>query len=168
MDGEAYFEVVKNVDKLFIVHTRRGNVRVLGTKFNVFNYSDKPLFETTLLQGAVEVDCGEKAGKVILSSNEQAVMSAGKMFKRSVKRENFLLWKEGLLNFDNERLSDIILLLESYYDVKFIVQNRRCRDERFTAKFRLGDDIKVVMDALGNTGRLSYKRSVDNKIVYIQ
>jgi hypothetical protein len=39
---------------------------------------------------------------------------------------------------------------------------------RFTAKFRVGDDIKVILDALINTGRFSYKLSVDNKIVYIQ
>lgn len=168
LDGEAYLEVAKDEDKPFILHTSRGDVRVLGTKFNVFNYSDKPLFETTLLQGAVEVDCGAKGGKLYLSPNEQVVLNDGKMLKRTVKEDEFLLWNEGLLYFDNQFLSYIILRLESYYDVKFVVQNRNCLKGRFTAKFRVGDDIKVILDALINTGRFSYKLSVDNKIVYIQ
>ena len=168
LDGEAYLEVAKDEDKPFVLHTSRGDVRVLGTKFNVFNYSDKPLFETTLLQGAVEVDCGAKGGKLHLSPNEQVVLNDGKMLKRTVKEDEFLLWNEGLLYFDNQLLSYIILRLESYYDVKFVVQNRNCLKGRFTAKFRVGDDIKVILDALINTGRFSYKLSVDNKIVYIQ
>ena len=168
LDGEAYLEVAKDEGKPFVLHTSRGDVRVLGTKFNVFNYSDKPLFETTLLQGAVEVDCGAKGGKLHLSPNEQVVLNDGKMFKRIIKGDEFLLWNDGLLYFDNQLLSYIILRLESYYDVKFVVQNRNCLRGRFTAKFRVGDDIKIILDALINTGRFSYKLSVDNKIVYIQ
>lgn len=120
------------------------------------------------MQGAVEVDCGAKGGKLHLSPNEQVVLNDGKMLKRTVKEDEFLLWNEGLLYFDNQLLSYIILRLESYYDVKFVVQNRNCLKGRFTAKFRVGDDIKVILDALINTGRFSYKLSVDNKIVYIQ
>ena len=168
LDGEAYLEVAKDEGKPFVLHTSRGDVRVLGTKFNVFNYSDKPLFETTLLQGAVEVDCGAKGGKLHLSPNEQVVLNDGKMFKRIIKGDEFLLWNDGLLYFDNQLLSYIILRLESYYDVKFVVQNRNCLRGRFTAKFRVGDDIRIILDALINTGRFSYKLSVDNKIVYIQ
>ena len=168
LDGEAYLEVAKDEGKPFVLHTSRGDVRVLGTKFNVFNYSDKPLFETTLLQGAVEVDCGIKGGKLYLSSNEQAVLNDGTIFKRSVKGDELLLWNEGVLYFDNQLLSDIILRLESYYDVKFVVQNINRLKGRFTAKFRVGDDIRTILDALINTGRFSYKLSVDNKIVYIQ
>lgn len=169
LDGEAYLEVAKNERKPFVLHTSRGDVCVLGTKFNVFNYSDKPLFETTLLQGSVEIVCRVKeGGKLRLSSNEQAVLSDGKMFKRTVKEDEFLLWNDGLLNFDNQPLSYIILRLESYYDVKFVVHNRDCLDKRFTAKFRVDDDINVILDALINTGRFSYKQSVENKIIYIQ
>lgn len=73
-----------------------------------------------------------------------------------------------MLYFDNQLLSDIILRLESYYDVKFVVQNINRLKGRFTAKFRVGDDIRTILDALINTGRFSYKLSVDNKIVYIQ
>lgn len=168
LDGEAYLEVVKDTSKPFVLHTSRGDVRVLGTKFNVFAYSDKQLFETTLFQGAVEVDCGAKGGKLYLSPNEQAVLNDGKIFKKSVRGDEQLLWNAGVLYFDNQSLNDIILRLESYYDVKFVVQNRNRLEGGFTAKFRVGDDIKVILDALIKTRRFSYKLSVDNKIVYIQ
>ncbi|HEY4155290.1 MAG TPA: FecR family protein, partial [Puia sp.] len=38
LEGEAFFDVVKEVDHPFIVHTSAINVRVLGTAFNVKSY----------------------------------------------------------------------------------------------------------------------------------
>ena len=165
LDGEAYFEVAKNTKKTFIVTTSRGNVQVLGTKFNVFNYSDKPFFETTLFQGSVEVYRGSE--KMRLSPNERAVITDGKLLKQSIVSHELQLWHEGVLAFENQSLNDIILRLESYYDVKFVVQEQAHMQERFTAKFYMDDDLGMIMNALSNTGKFSYRESVDGKVIYI-
>ena len=40
LEGEAYFEVIKNKKVPFKVHTNELDVKVLGTKFNFRNYED--------------------------------------------------------------------------------------------------------------------------------
>ena len=49
------------------------DVKVLGTKFNVFAYSESPRFETDLVEGSVQVyDREDQENNVILSPNEKA------------------------------------------------------------------------------------------------
>ncbi|WP_431292627.1 FecR family protein [Pedobacter sp. P26] len=60
LQGEAYFEVVHNPNKPFIVDFDGSNVKVLGTHFNICAYGDGEIPRTTLLQGSVEVSKGDR------------------------------------------------------------------------------------------------------------
>ena len=73
LDGEGYFSVAKDAKHPFIVQTKKYDVKVLGTKFNVFAYSESPRFETDLVEGSVQVyDREDQENNVILSPNEKA------------------------------------------------------------------------------------------------
>ena len=50
LEGEAYFEVKKDRQHPFIVHTSRGSVKVLGTGFNVRDYQEEAKVVTTLVE----------------------------------------------------------------------------------------------------------------------
>ena len=70
LEGEAYFEVVENIEKPFIVRMNEYNVRVTGTQFNVRNYLSENL-ATTLVEGSVQI---ERMGKINkLRPGQQAV-----------------------------------------------------------------------------------------------
>ena len=43
LKGEAYFEVVKNAEAPFVVKTDLGDIKVLGTQFNVKCYPEEPV-----------------------------------------------------------------------------------------------------------------------------
>ena len=49
------FKVSSNIKQPFIVGTNRCNIRVLGTEFNVLAYEKDSIWETALLEGAVEI-----------------------------------------------------------------------------------------------------------------
>jgi ferric-dicitrate binding protein FerR (iron transport regulator) len=55
LEGEAYFEVVRNETLPFLVKASKTIVRVLGTSFNVKAYPDENFIETTVIQGKVKV-----------------------------------------------------------------------------------------------------------------
>ena len=55
LTGEAYFDVIANPKKPFIVSTENIDVKVYGTTFNVMSYSDENITEVTLEKGKVEV-----------------------------------------------------------------------------------------------------------------
>ena len=55
LEGEAFFDVVKQTERPFIVHTSGIDIKVLGTAFNVKSYPEDKNVETTLYRGSVEV-----------------------------------------------------------------------------------------------------------------
>lgn len=56
LEGEGYFKVAKDASRPFIVKTLYLSVRALGTEFNVKAYSDDKTIETTLVEGAVNIE----------------------------------------------------------------------------------------------------------------
>ncbi len=55
LSGEAYFNVSKNPEKPFIIHTEQMDVKVLGTVFNVKAYPEDETTETALISGSVAI-----------------------------------------------------------------------------------------------------------------
>ena len=77
LEGEAFFDVVKDANRPFIVHADMINVKVLGTAFTVKSYPQDETMETTLLRGAIEVTRGDNPStpRIILKPNEKLILS---------------------------------------------------------------------------------------------
>ncbi|HEX3165752.1 MAG TPA: FecR family protein, partial [Chitinophagaceae bacterium] len=72
LNGEAYFDVTKNADKPFIIHTKKMDVKVIGTVFNVRSYNYEKTAEASLIRGSIEVTLKDrKDQKIILKPNEK-------------------------------------------------------------------------------------------------
>src|SRR6187401_2548064 len=72
LSGEAYFDVTKNAAKPFIIHTKKMDVKVIGTAFNVRSYSNEKTAEASLIRGSIEVSLKDrKDQKFILKPNEK-------------------------------------------------------------------------------------------------
>ncbi|HRN55930.1 MAG TPA: DUF4974 domain-containing protein [Agriterribacter sp.] len=77
LEGEAFFDVVKDSSRPFIVHTSGIDIKVLGTSFNVKAYADDATIETTLIRGMIEVLAKNDPSSpgIILHPNEKLVFS---------------------------------------------------------------------------------------------
>lgn len=77
LEGEAFFDVVKQPDRPFIVHTSGIDIKVLGTAFNVKSYPEEDSVETTLYRGSVKVFREEDSEKkaIQLKPNEKLILA---------------------------------------------------------------------------------------------
>ncbi len=77
LEGEAYFDVVKDPFHPFIVHTSGIDIKVLGTAFNVKAYDAEPTIEATLIHGMIEVGKTNQpdAPRVILKPHEKLIFN---------------------------------------------------------------------------------------------
>lgn len=73
--GEAYFDVVKNKEKPFVIHTAKMDIKVLGTAFNVKCYPGEKTTETSLVRGSIEVTLKDRQEKIMLKPNEKLVIN---------------------------------------------------------------------------------------------
>ncbi len=116
LTGEAYFEVVRNTEKPFIVKTRAMSVMVTGTQFNVMAYSDEKYTATTLVEGSVNVS--NNNSNMVLKPGEQVVSNQGaKLSKNIVDVEQNIAWKNGLFQFSNSDIRTVMNQISRWYDV---------------------------------------------------
>ena len=128
--GEAYFKVAKDAEHPFIIQTDDMKTRVLGTEFNVRNYSVTDS-HVTLIEGNVEV-CNNKGGDYIrITPGEDAHLQPDGAFALTeVDVDAYIYWKEGFFYFDNVSLLDIMQSLGRWYNVTILFENRAAMNYR--------------------------------------
>lgn len=147
LDGEAYFEVAKNKDIPFYVHTEMNKVKVVGTSFNVCAYRGSKEFGTTLVEGIVDI-YPANSNQIItrLQKDEVFLNEDGKCKKTTLPSYEYLRWKEGLYCFDDAPFNGILGRLEKYYNVKITVASPELLNYgSFTGKFREQDGIEHIL-----------------------
>lgn len=169
LDGQAYFDVTKNPKKPFIVQTRKYDVEVIGTKFDVDAYSDKDQFETALMQGSVKlVSVGNPEKTLMLKPDCKAFLENGELKVKPLDDYNVYRWKEGLLCFTNETFDAIMKDFEKYFEVKIEVSNKEISKYYFTGKFRQTDGIDYALRVLQRDIQFTYTRDDENRIIYVK
>lgn len=129
LEGEAFFEVVKNDRQPFIVESAAIKTMVLGTSFNVRAYRGQDI-EITVATGKVQVETlsrstSENDGLVLLTPNQQAVYSFERngIIQSTVDVRKFLAWNSKEIILENTPMKDVIFMLEKRFDQKIIIEN---------------------------------------------
>lgn len=162
LDGEGFFDVTHNKSKPFIVNTGKYDVKVWGTKFNLIAYSWKKNFETSLLEGSVEVLKEGSSKGILLKPNEQVKLKNNQLVISPVNDMDQFLWREGIISFDNATFTELINKLELYFDFQIEVRNTQALNYRFTGKFRMKDGIEHILKVLQIKNKFSYH--IDEKL----
>lgn len=165
LEGEAYFDVKRNEQIPFLVKTPKMNVRVLGTEFNVSAYAEEAGFEVALLEGSVELETDDQTAIYQMQPGEQVRYVDGKYESNPIEELDYFKWKEGLICFRNQPISEIVEKLSLYFDVQIEVLNPDLLNEYYTGKFRTKDGVEQVLKVLQLEHHFQYEKDNEqNKI----
>lgn len=158
LDGEGYFSVTKDAQRPFIVKTQNYDIKVLGTKFNVFAYSESSRFEADLVEGSVQVySRSNQEDNLILAPNEKAYLENNRLLKASHVFSNEEYLKNGIFSFTGVPFSEILNYLSLWYNVKFELKNASSLNHKVSGKFRQSDEVKDILKALQGVHRFNYR-----------
>lgn len=149
----------------FVVQTHLGEVMVLGTAFNVNAYTNASVCYTTLVRGKVQFSA-PNVGTVTLQPGEQAVVSANGTEKRTVDLDEYIGWVNGVYNFKNRSLGEIMETFERWYDIQVYYETPDLRDITYSGSLKRYGAVNSFLDALELTGDLTYKISGRKVLIY--
>ena len=160
LEGEAYFEVAKDVEKPFIVKTGTYDVQVLGTHFNISTYEEESTVETTLVEGAVAISGEGIEGKIVLKPDEQFVFDreSGKCGVKSVDVSYFVAWKDGKFRFRDVRLEDIMRAVERWYNVQVVYEDESVKNLRFGFNMSRHETIEPLLNIFELNGKVKINK----------
>ncbi len=188
--GEAYFDVAKDKNHPFIIHTSSIDVRVLGTSLNVRSYRNEKNTEAVLIHGSIEITLRNNPDKkIVLQPNEKLVVQNGVTsvitgaakadsggerrpvmvlekahFQQQDSIATEVLWVKNKLAFDQETLEDVALKIERWYDVEVKIREESLKHTEYSGVFE-NESLSQVMEALRLTGNFRY--SINKKEVII-
>ncbi|MFZ4861364.1 FecR family protein [Sphingobacterium sp. Mn56C] len=153
LDGEAYFEVHHQPNKPFIVEAKDGEVKVLGTHFNVNAYSER--VRTTLVDGRVEVKLGNQ--RLELNPGEFAQMSPSRFFKGVADVNYELAWHNNEFNFKKETIVSIASQLSRWYDLDVKFLGDVTLEKEYTGSIDRNVNLSQVLEMLSYVSNLNFK-----------
>lgn len=168
LNGEAYFDVIHNVQQPFVVKTSQMDIQVLGTEFNVTAYSSSSDFEVSLLRGSIELSSPRLSSNYRVKERENVRLQDNKLIINTIADYDYFRWKEGLICFNNESVSTIIEKLRLYYDINIEVDNQKFLGSRYTGKFRSKDGIEQVLKVLQIEHKFTYTKNNDLNLITIK
>lgn len=191
LEGEAFFDVVKDPKRPFIVHTSDIDIRVLGTAFNVKSYPRDPVVEATLVRGLIEVSNKHtpSAPTIFLRPHEKltykkvaslpdtepatASQPAAKEvpdisiapLPRHVSDSALaeISWRYNRLVFEGETFREMAQKMERWYNVQIRFSSERVANYRFRVQFE-NETIEQALQALQVAKRFTYKIE-ENQII---
>jgi len=160
LSGEAFFDVKRNADHPFVVHTGAAQVRVLGTSFNVRAYEAEGWNDVYVVTGKVQLAReADGTAATALAPGEHGVLriSDGTIVKTADADPNLAAWKSRTLVFRKAALQEVLPALERYFQITIKLKNAALRDCRFTSTF---DDpgLEEVIEALSVSFKLNVMR----------
>lgn len=175
LEGEAFFDVVKQAERPFIVHAGPVDIKVLGTAFNVKCYQGDKAIETTLLRGKIEVTEKmhpqkhvflEPNQKLLVPANSvgvsspEAPVAAYKVIKLNSKlREEDRIetaWVYNRIEFRGENFEELAKKLERWYNVKIVFEDDRVKGLTFNGSFEK-ETVEEAFSALQKVAPFIYK-----------
>lgn len=148
--GEAYFEVAKDREKPFIVHSPSVDIKVLGTRFNITSYPNDSKAETTLMEGEVNVyKSSEEKNPLKLRPNQQAVFNKTEksLEINKVLASDFNSWIDNILIVDGLSFLELKKKLERRYNVTIVCEIETLLNNRYRGKFEdesLAETLKTI------------------------
>lgn len=163
LNGQAFFDVQRDPRKPFIVHASDMDVQALGTAFEVFDYEIENRSEAILLSGKVKIGIGDRKGgerkEYVLQPNQrlQYDKHSNTMSVQDLDADKYTAWrKQGILSFENEKLSMIIPRLEQWYGRKTVCPQDLAEKYRFTFKVR-DESLERILYMMEKSSPLTYK-----------
>lgn len=163
LEGEALFEVQKDLGHSFIVNMDGSKIKVHGTIFNAKNYHAEK--EVVLLEGKIEY--ANQGKNVFLKPNERITedKNTGATTIDQVDASIYSSWIGGKIYFDNESLQDLSLRLERWYDMEFVFEKENIKSYKFTGVINKDKSLDYSLRIIQLTNKVKFRKERDKIII---
>jgi transmembrane sensor len=156
--GEAFFTVVKDKARPFVVHAGEATITALGTAFNVRKSGER--VSISVAQGAVKVqETPVTAGQEII-----VAPSASKSSLRSVAPHSTAAWRTGRLEYLGEPLKYVVADVNRYSDQQITIGDPAVGELLLTGTV-FEDDIDAWLRSVEDLLPLKVERPEPGKIL---
>jgi ferric-dicitrate binding protein FerR (iron transport regulator) len=157
LQGGAFFQVMPNKNKPFIINAGEVEITVVGTSFNVQQEKDGNRTEVQVVEGIVLVKVASKVLRltkgqtaVFTADDKQLVLQAGIDVNR-------LSYATRTFSFQDLPLAEAKLFLEKAFGVSIMLDKERFHECRITAEFE-NKSLEYILNVISATLDIHFEK----------
>lgn len=173
LQGEAFFEVIHNDQRPFIVEAEGIRTVDVGTAFNINAYPGGEQMKVSVKEGAVNILRANDVSMdslVQLQPQESFILSKNNQHWIHVTKEGEVPgnWRNGEFHFKNEKLEKVLAVLSRHYNWQCNWENSQLKNKKITIHF-VNDDQATALYLLAMTGGITIRdingtKQISNKV----
>lgn len=168
IEGQAFFDVVHQSQRPFVVHARSLDITVLGTSFDVKAYRNDSDIKVSVKTGKVGVTLPDKPDQpaLMLLPEEQVTVpeKLAEIQITEISKPAIAPWKDNRLVFEDAFLSEVFRVLERKYNQHIVVEKESLSSEKISLTLD-NQPINDVLKVLSFSKKFNYSQLNDSTIV---
>jgi transmembrane sensor len=162
LEGEAFFSVVHNPTRSFVIRVKDMTVSVLGTSFDIRSRG-KDTMMLIVETGSVRVTRGKES--LIVHAGEQvSLLPTGKLLRHANTNTLYSYYLDRPLSCDSVPLKEVVAMLNEAYDANVILGRPELNDLPLTTVFH-HQPLEKILAIIGATFDLTVVRQGDSIIL---
>ncbi|MET0370723.1 MAG: FecR domain-containing protein [Sphingobium sp.] len=141
--GRAYFNVVHDTQRPFVVIAAGNRIVDVGTAFSV--ETDSRATRVSLVEGAVRVTPARAAAVVDMKPDDALTLDASGTYRMTrVDAAAQSEWRSGRITFDNQPVSEVLARMNRYFADELVLADKAQGRMAISGTFRLDDRADVL------------------------
>lgn len=164
LNGEAMFEVKKDMKHPFVVDLDNVHIEVLGTRFNVHAYPENPNIRIALIEGKISVQTDSHELKML--PGEVVSFDKGSNLL-SVENDDVIFesfWANNSCAFTARSLKDICKYLERWYNVKISLDPKIAETHVYTFTIT-NEPLETILQIMSKINPIHYSFEENNEVI---
>ena len=168
--GEAYFEVVHNPLKPFVIHAKQGLITVIGTKFDISAWPENNEVKVIVVDGKVSFknESYTKSNPVVIEKGKMSLISDNNPQPSpaiKVNTANYLAWMKRNLILDNTPLYEVLNRLSRWYNLQFQLPSSVYKNVTITGTFK-NQSLDQILKTIGLMTELNFRKEGNTIVFY--
>jgi len=152
LEGEAFIKITESKKrKEYSIISGGTEFQTSSAEFHINSESRENDLVAHVSEGKINciIPFATKSQELTILEGEKInfIAKAGFLAKDNIHTYNYMAWKTGILQFNNQPLSEVMDILSNYYDIPFTIKNNSIKKKYFTATFK-NPTIDEVLDKI--------------------
>lgn len=160
LSGEAFFDIVSDPSKPFVISAGDGEIRVLGTSFNVITDNNNNEVEVFVKSGKVLLVNPEGSAEITIEPGFIGKLKDDIPYRFSNTNPNYLAWNTEVLVYEGVRLEQVFEDLKRVHDINIEVLDQSILERPHSTEYR-NNSPETIIKSICTSHSLSFEKKDD-------
>lgn len=166
VDGEVFFDVARDINKPFRIGSNGLTISVLGTSFNVSNYSGLRKMSVGVVTGKVGITKNNDTLGILQKADELVYNKELQTYEIIPVNESMLVWREGTLVLNDLNFDEMAFLMQKNFGINITAEDIKVKTTKYTSNLPTTITADEAVEVLAAIHHLKIKKLNNQFVLY--